>query len=82
MLRKLSTVALCAALLTSPVLAENAATTAPLPAGKPAGTKQADLFGIGLLPTLLITGAIVVAAVAASGGFDSKSSSSTTGTSS
>lgn len=80
MYRKLLTAATCAALVASPVLAEPSASVTPLPAGKPAGTKQADLFGVGVLGTLLITGAVVVGIVAATGGFDSKTTTATTGT--
>jgi hypothetical protein len=63
-----------------------AADVSPLPAGKPAGTKEAALLGT---PFLLIGGAIIVAiiAIAASGGGNDNpttptTSSTTTGTSS
>lgn len=50
------------------------AADSPLPAGKPAGTKEANLAGMGLLPLTLIVGFTTVVIVAAAGGF-SKSSS-------
>ena len=70
---------LSAALLASPTLA---AEVAPLPAGNPAGTKQAAL-SIPTLPALIIVGSLVVAAVAGAGGFGtSHVATSTSGTSS
>ena len=54
--------------------------SAPLPSGKPAGTKQAQLQG---LPTPLIAvavGTAVFVALAATGAFNDDSSAITTGT--
>jgi hypothetical protein len=54
-----------AALLVSSVSAE----TAPLPAGKPAGTKEASLFGLAGLPLYLTIAALGLTIAAAAGGF-------------
>ena len=50
---------------------------APLPAGKPAGTKEAAFLGP-LAPVILAGAVAVFVAVAASGGFNDDSTSGTT----
>jgi len=72
----LAALAISTSLAAPALAADNAAT--PLPAGKPAGVKQAA-FGVPTLPFLIIAGSLIFAAVAGAGGF---SSSSTSGTSS
>lgn len=60
---------------TSLFAAEKAAS--PLPAGKPAGTKEAAFLGP-LAPVILAGAVAVFVAVAASGGFNDDSTSGTT----
>jgi hypothetical protein len=76
--KKLIAAGLTATLLVSPTLAAEIAPT-PLPAGKPAGTKQADLFGMTGWTFALAVTAVTVGIVAAAGGFNSKTTT-TTGT--
>ena len=64
------------ALLISPTFA---AEVAPLPAGKPAGTKQADLIGLTGWTLALALAAVGVGIAAAAGAFDNKTTT-TTGT--
>ncbi|MBV9548073.1 MAG: hypothetical protein JO256_00185 [Alphaproteobacteria bacterium] len=52
---------------------------APLPSGKPAGTKQATLLGLTGLPLVALIAAVSIAIVAAAGGFDN-STTATSGT--
>lgn len=68
--------AMAAALTFSPVLAD----TAPLPAGKPAGAKQADLLGVTPWVGVIVLGALVagIVAAASSGGNHYVSAPSTT----
>lgn len=74
---KLLPAVFASALLVSPSFAE---TAAPLPAGKPAGTKEAALFAAS--PFLFIIGiaAIVGIAVAVSNNGDHNNNTTTTGT--
>jgi hypothetical protein len=53
------------------------AADAPLPAGRPAGTKQAALAGMGLLPLTVLVGFTTLVIVAAAGGFSKSSAAAT-----
>jgi hypothetical protein len=72
---KVLTAVTASALLISPVLASE---VSPLPAGKPAGTKEAALETGGVLLVVGIA-AVAVGIAAAAGAFDSKTTT-TTGT--
>ena len=76
--KKFVVAGLTAALLVSPTLAAEVS-QAPLPAGKPAGVKQADLFGLTGWTLALFVAAAAVGITAAAGGFNSNSTA-TTGT--
>ena len=68
---------IAASLIVSSAFAAEKAVS-PLPAGKPAGTKEAAFLGP--LAPLFLAGAVAVfVAVAASGGFNDETSSSGTG---
>jgi hypothetical protein len=65
-------------LLVSSAFAE---TSAPLPSGRPAGTKDAALLSLGVLPLTLIAGFTTLVIVAGAGGFSSdKAAASPIGT--
>lgn len=57
-----------------------AAEVAPLPAGKPAGTRQADLFGTPFLLLGIAAAAVIIAVAVSSGNDHNHPTTPTTGT--
>jgi hypothetical protein len=75
---KFGAAALAATLLASSAFADVAST--PLPAGKPAGTKQAEFLAASPLLLIGAIALVVVIAVAASSGGGGHTTTTTTGT--
>ncbi len=65
--------------LAAAALLVSSVTAAPLPSGKPAGTREAALLGLTGLPLVATIAAVSLAITAAAGGFDNKTTT-TTGT--